>query len=166
MFSPSVQTVWWLGFASIYEVRFSCLTAWRVTCWEWVAIPEWNKFHICDRVASLLKWGRDSAAVVFAWSGLFVACLCYLTQLMQTQSVRLVSPIYCFFTSFTLDHIMLGLFVVVVVVFFILLGLLITFIFLQRIYKSLQQPSKTYLNRHQSKILIPGLMYPRRPRGS
>ena len=31
--------------------------------------------------------------MVFAWSGLFVACLCYLKQ---TQSVRLVSPIYCF----------------------------------------------------------------------
>ena len=165
MFSPSVQTVWWLGFASIYEVRFSCLTEWRVTCWEWVAIPEWNKFHICDRVASWLKWGRDSAAVVFAWSGLFVACLCYLKQLMQTQSVRLVSPIYCFLHL--LHWIIYVRFVCfVVVVFFILLGLLITFIFLQRIYKSLQQPSKTYLNRHQSKILIPGLMYPRRPRGS
>ena len=31
--------------------------------------------------------------MVFAWSGLFVACLCCLKQ---TQSVRLVSPIYCF----------------------------------------------------------------------
>ena len=163
MFSPSVQTVWWLGFTSIYEERFSCLTAWRVTCWEWVVIPEWNKFHICDRVASWLKWGRDSAAVVFAWSGLFVACLCCLKQ---TQSVRLVSPIYCFLNL--LHWIIYVWFVcfVVAVFFFILLGLLITFIFLQRIYKSLQQPSKTYLNRHQSKILIPGLMYPRRPRGS
>ena len=29
MFIPSVQTVWWQGFVSIYEVRFSCLTAWH-----------------------------------------------------------------------------------------------------------------------------------------
>ena len=43
--------------------------------------------------------------MAFAWSGLFVACLC---SLKRSRSVRLVSPIYLvntFFTPFTLDHI-------------------------------------------------------------
>ena len=44
-----------------------------------------------------LKW-EETAAVAFAWSGLFVACLCSLTR---SRSVRLVSPIY---SSFTLDQ--------------------------------------------------------------
>ena len=39
-----------------------------------------------------LKW-EGTAAVAFAWSGLFVACLC---SLKRSRSVRLVSPIYCF----------------------------------------------------------------------
>ena len=61
------------GHASIYDVHFSYLMAWhglRVGCnssgrssmssIEW---PGW------------LKW-EETAAVAFAWSGLFVACLC------------------------------------------------------------------------------------------
>ena len=31
--------------------------------------------------------------MAFAWSGLFVDCLC---SLKRSRSVRLVSPIYCF----------------------------------------------------------------------
>ena len=45
------------------------------------------------RVARLIKVGRDCFCEVFAWSGLFVACLC---SLKSSRSVRLVSPIYCF----------------------------------------------------------------------
>ena len=63
MFIPSVKTVWWQGFPSIYEVRFSCLTAWE-----------------------------GIAAVAFACTGLFFACLC---SLRRSPSVRLVSPICC-----------------------------------------------------------------------
>ena len=47
------------------------------------------------------KW-EGTAAAGFAWSGLFVGCLC---SLRRSRSVRLVSLIYCFFTSVTLDHI-------------------------------------------------------------
>ena len=32
--------------------------------------------------------------MAFAWSGLFVACLC---SLKRSRRVRLVSPMYCFF---------------------------------------------------------------------
>ena len=44
--------------------------------------------------------------MAFAWSGLFVGCLC---SLKRSRSVRLVLPInivlFCFFSSFKLDHI-------------------------------------------------------------
>ena len=39
-----------------------------------------------------LNW-EGIAAVAFAWSGLFVACLC---SLKRSRSVHLVSSIYCF----------------------------------------------------------------------
>ena len=43
--------------------------------------------------------------MVFAWSGLFVACLC---SLKRSLSVSLVSPIYCFYIFYTGSY-MLGL---------------------------------------------------------
>ena len=55
-------------------------------------------------MARLIKVGgwEGTAAVAIAWIGLFVACLC---SIKRSQSVRLVSHIHCFFTSFALDHI-------------------------------------------------------------
>ena len=41
--------------------------------------------------AGWLKW-EGTAAVAFAWSGLFVACLCYLKR---SRNVHLVSPTFC-----------------------------------------------------------------------
>ena len=56
-------------------------------------------------MARLIKW-EETAVVAFAWSGLFVGCLC---SLKRSRSVRLVLPInivlFCFFSSFKLDHI-------------------------------------------------------------
>ena len=43
--------------------------------------------------------------MAFAWSGLFVACLC---SLKRSLSVSLVSPIYCFYIFYTGSY-MLGL---------------------------------------------------------
>ena len=91
MFIPSVQTVWSSDRVLPLSMRYATLALRRdvlrvgcnsseVSSMSKIEWPGW------------LKW-EGIAAVVFAWSGLFVAYSCFLKS---SRSVHLALPIYCF----------------------------------------------------------------------
>ena len=83
-------------------LRVGCNSS-RISSMSAIEWPGWLKWEETAALPPPPPPRQGTAAVAFAWSGLFVACL---RSLKRSRSVRLVSPIYCFFfTSFTLDHI-------------------------------------------------------------
>ena len=94
MFIPSVQTVWWQGFASIYEVPFSCLT---------VGVGGHSceiSSMSCHRVARLIKVGRNCCCgVCVEW---IVCCLSMLFKAFTKSAFSLTYILFLFLFVFVL----------------------------------------------------------------
>ena len=74
-------------------LRVGCNSS-RISSMSAIEWPGWLKWKETAALPPPPPPRQGTAAVAFAWSGSFVACL---RSLKRSRSVRLVSPIYCFF---------------------------------------------------------------------